>query len=940
MDIVSALLKFIPKERIKARLIDRVSYASDAGFYSLIPEAVVLPETVDDIKQLFAFSQQYKIPLTFRAGGTSLSGQSISDGILVELSQFWRVVEPQEEGKWVKVQPGAIGAMVNLYLKKYKTKIGPDPASINSAMMGGILSNNSSGMCCGVEYNSYHTLKSIRFVLPNGREYNSALDQDYPRFVSENSPLASKITELRNRIIRNFDLRDKIREKYKTKNTLGYSLNAFIDYEHPLDILSHLLIGAEGTLGFIAEAVLNTIPDLPYKASAMLYFPNMYDACAAIIPLKESGAKALELMDRAALASIEHMAGMPEVIKTLPEGATALLCEYQTADLVSLQEYIMAAQALVPAFDLVEIPEFTTDPKKQALYWKIRKGLFPTIGAVRKKGTTVILEDIAFPVEKLADAVIDLQNLFTEFYYSEAIIFGHAKDGNIHFVVTQDLEKPEEIDRYDRFIEKMVELVVHKYDGALKAEHGTGRNMAPFVATEWGGVAYAIMKELKEAIDPLNILNPGVIINADEKAHLKHFKSLPEVEKEVDKCIECGFCEQRCPSRDLTMTPRRRIVVRREVARLKKAKRFRQANKLLDEYQYDGLDTCAVDGLCATDCPVEINTGDLVKRLRTEQHGSFSNGLANTLAKNFGFTEWSAKTGLKFAGAVNQFLGEHFLEKTTTGFRKAFNTPVWISGVKSAPAFAFTGAEGAEVVYFSACVSRMMTNGNGKSLQATFKSVADKAGVKIYIPKEMTGQCCGQAFSSKGYVQAAKTALESTLDEMWKWSKQGQIPVVCDFTSCTYTLVQSFAKLTPAEQGKYKGLKIMDMLEYTHTYLLPKLKLTQINKEVVLHPVCAATKLHLNEQMEAIARACVTTVVVPKNAGCCGMAGDRGFLVPELTHAATAKEVKEICAEHANAKGFYASGTTCEIALSHASGKHFEHLIYLLDEASVNLVSL
>ena len=935
MDIVSALLKFIPKERIKARLIDRVSYASDAGFYSLIPEAVVLPETIEDVKQLFAFSQKHKIPLTFRAGGTSLSGQSISDGILVELSQFWRVVEPQEEGKWVRVQPGAIGAMVNLYLKKYKTKIGPDPASINSAMMGGILSNNSSGMCCGVEYNSYHTLKSIRFVLPNGREYNSALDQDYPRFVSENSQLASKITELRNRIIRNFDLRDKIREKYKTKNTLGYTLNAFIDYEHPLDILSHLLIGAEGTLGFIAEAVLNTIPDLPYKASAMLYFSNMYDACAAIIPLKESGAKALELMDRAALASIENMAGMPEVIKTLPEGATALLCEYQTADLVSLHEYITAAQKLVPAFDLFESPEFTTDPKKQALYWKIRKGLFPTIGAVRKKGTTVVLEDIAFPVDKLADAVTDLQKLFVEFQYTEAIIFGHAKDGNIHFVITPDLEKPEEIDRYDRFIVKLVELVVNKYDGALKAEHGTGRNMAPFVVTEWGGVAYAIMKELKEAVDPLNILNPGVIINADEKAHLKDFKSLPEIEEEVDKCIECGFCEQRCPSRDLTMTPRRRIVVRREVARLKKAKRFRQANQLLREYQYDGLDTCAVDGLCATDCPVEINTGDLVKRLRKEQHGSFSNGLANTLAKNFAFTEWSAKTGLKFAGAINGFLGEDFLEKTSSQFRATFNTPVWVSGIKPAPAFTYTTGEEAELVYFSACVSRMMTNGHEKSLQDTFMSVAGKANVKVYLPKEMSGQCCGQAFSSKGYARAAKTALESTLDEMWKWSNQGQIPVICDFTSCTYTLVKSFAKLSPEEQGKYKGLKIMDMLEYTHTYLLPKLKLRQINKQVVLHPVCAATKLHLNEQMEAIAKACATTVIVPKNAGCCGMAGDRGFLVPELTHSATAKEVKEICEEHVNAEGFYASGTTCEIALSHASGKHFEHLIYLLDEASL-----
>jgi D-lactate dehydrogenase len=201
--------------------------------------------------------------------------------------------------------------------------------------------------------------------------------------------------------------------------------------------------------------------------------------------------------------------------------------------------------------------------EEQAFLWKVRKGLFPAVGAVRVSGTSVILEDLAFPVEQLGDAIIDLQRLFNEYGYYNAIIFGHAKDGNLHFVITQSFNETPEVDRYDKFMREVVKLVINKYDGALKAEHGTGRNMAPFVETEWGGDAYAIMKRIKKIIDPDNLLNPGVIINDDANVHIRNLKELPTVEEEVDKCIECGYCEHVCPSRDITTTPRGRFVARR-----------------------------------------------------------------------------------------------------------------------------------------------------------------------------------------------------------------------------------------------------------------------------------------------------------------------------------------------------------------------------------------
>ena len=392
--------------------------------------------------------------------------------------------------------------------------------------------------------------------------------------------------------------------------------------------------------------------------------------------------------------------------------------------------------------------------------------MFPSVGAVRAKGTTVILEDIAFPVERLADALNDLRSLFQKYNYDNAIIFGHAKDGNIHFVVTQKFDTKEELDRYARFMEEVVILVVKKYDGALKAEHGTGRNMAPFVETEWGGDAYAIMKQLKELVDPGNILNPGVIINADPQAHIKNLKVLPAVEEEVDKCIECGFCEHKCPSRDLTLTPRRRIVVRRAMAQMKVKGEMDDFKLLLKQYQYDGLDTCAVDGLCATECPVDINTGDLVKRLRRENHRSLANNFAMLTARNFGFVESMVKLLLNAGGLVNKVFGKRAMTKLTGGIKKIIPSfPRWMPAQSGSVTIKKLTTPQPSFIYFATCINRSMgrsVNG-GKSVIDSLLSVAEKARIQIQIPDNLHGKCCGQPFSSKGFGNAAAFTKNKTI---------------------------------------------------------------------------------------------------------------------------------------------------------------------------------
>jgi D-lactate dehydrogenase len=928
-------------ERVLDRPLDRIAFASDASFYRLIPKAVVLTRTVDEVAALFRLARATKIPLTLRAAGTSLSGQAVTDGLLVEVARHWRTVTVGDGGKRVRVQPGAIGASVNAALRPYRAKMGPDPASIATCTVGGILSNNSSGMCCGVTRNAYHTLESLTFLLPSGTRIDTAAPDADARFREAEPALWQGLLDLKAELEADPTLVARIRSKYRMKNTTGYSLNALLDFERPVEIFRNLLVGAEGTLAFIAEAVLSTVPDLPVRYTGLLFFPSMHAACAAIVPLRDSGAVALELLDRASLRSVETQPGVPPSIRALPDGAAALLVEYQTgeeAERRTLEE--LAAAAVVP-LALLEPARFTHDATEQALLWKVRQGTFPSVGAARKSGTTVLIEDVAFPIERLADAAVDLTALFAKHGYDDAIIFGHAKDGNLHFVLTQSFNDQAAVEKYARLIEDVVELVVKKYDGALKAEHGTGRNMAPFVETEWGPEAYALMKRLKALCDPEGILNPGVLLNADPLCHLKDVKPMPTVEEEVDKCIECGYCEPRCPSRELTLTPRQRIVLRREMTRLEREGTNAPLLAALEaEFPYAAVDTCAVDGLCATTCPVGIDTGQLTKRLRKARHSARARKVALGIARRFATVEPLLRTGLRAGHLVQSTLGAGAMAGITRALRAVLGKPFpqW-SAEMPRPAKAArpaTTRAGAAAVYFPACISRTMGALPGEpsetSLMEAFVEVARRAGAPVFIPEDVEGVCCGVPFSSKGYAEANAFAVNRAIERFWAWSDGGRLPVVVDTSPCTYGLKGSRPSLTPENQAHFDRLTILDGVDYTHDTLLPGLTAKRKSGPVALHPVCSLTKMDLGAKLEGIARFCSDDVLVPPSAGCCAFAGDRGFLHPELTASATKHEAAEVkakgCAEHVS------SSRTCEIGMTRATGEVYRSYVFLLEKVT------
>ena len=919
---------FIPVERLVVDPLRLLAWGTDASFYRLVPKIAVVVESELEVARLLELCAQLGTPLTFRAAGTSLSGQAISDSVLVLLGDNWRRSTPSADGATITLQPGVIGAVANRDLARFGRKIGPDPASIDAAMVGGIAANNASGMCCGTAQNSYRTLAGIRVVLADGTLLDTRDAASRAAFRSRKADVLRDLEALGRSTRGDAALAARIRRKFEMKNTTGYSLNALVDFEDPIDILAHLMIGSEGTLGFIAEVTYRTVAEYADKASALILFDDLETACRAVTILKASPVAAVELADRAALRSVEGKPGLPASLGAVGPDGAALLVETRAADPAALAAQIHSIEAALAGIRTLEPARFSTDPQECARYWNVRKGMFPSVGAMRRVGTTVIIEDAAFPVARLAQATMELQRLLTAHGYPDAIIFGHALEGNLHFVFTQDFNAPSEVERYRGFMDAFCAMVVGKYDGSLKAEHGTGRNIAPFVELEWGSQAYGLMRKVKLLLDPRGLLNPGVILNGDPQAHLKNLKPLPACDPIVDKCIECGFCEPKCPSHGLTLSPRQRIVGWREIARLERLPgQEGQAATLRELYDYHGIDTCAACGLCATACPVGIETGILIKALRGRRAGSLAKGVAGALANHYAATTTAVRGGLGAADLLHGLVGTRAMKVSLRTLRDVSGArlPKWSPSLPRPVRFqprARSGIGGPErIVYFPSCAARSMGPQRGddtEALPVAAERLFRKAGFDVVYPEGLAELCCGQPFESKGLFAAAdrKSAeLEAALREA---SGGGQLPIVFDTSPCAYRM------------QRYCGerLAVRDSIEFIHDTVLPRVTVARGDEAVAIHPVCSVRKMGTVDKLAAIAGRCSSRVVSVAEVLCCGFAGDKGFNQPELNEHAL-RHLK--AALPAGCERGYSTSRTCEIGLSEQSGFPYRSIVHLVD---------
>jgi len=940
-------------EQVLTSPIDRRACAHDASHFLLYPRAVAVPRNAGDVARLLRGCAEAGLGITFRSGGTSLSGQAGTDAVLADVRRYFGGIEVLDGGARVRVQPGVTVNRLNAYLAPYGRQFGPDPASSAACTIGGVVANNSSGMACGTVENSYRTLESMVVVLASGTVIDTGVPDADEKLRLLEPGLYKGLLDIRERLLSNPTSVATINQQFSMKNTMGYGLNSFLDYSTPAEILAHVMVGSEGTLGFVASAVFRTISVRPYVETGLLVFDNLYAANDALPDLVATGAATLELMDIASIRVGQALANCPKQVSDIhPIAQAALLLEYQATSQDELRQLVSSAQPVLNSLPVQQPVILTADPRTREDLWVMRKGLYTAVAAARRPGTTALLEDVVVPVESLADTCMELGGLFDEFSYPDSVIFGHAKDGNIHFMITDEFDK--QLDRYERFTDSMVDLVLG-HQGSLKAEHGTGRVMAPFVRTQYGDELYDVMREVKKLFDPWGMLNDGVVITDDPKAHLKHIKSPVAVDPMVDACVECGYCEPVCPARTLTLTPRQRIVTQREINKAYANGDESLARELEKAYVYDGVQTCAVDGMCVTACPVGINTGLYIKQRRAEaatpvaQAGwalAASHWAGATHVASFALsTAHDLKPVAPVITAANQvgrtFVGDDTLplwspDLPAGGRSRRRPRPTREPSAVYIPACvnSMFGPEPSSSASLSSCQGQDLhhhpensSQGNppcGLGVQSAFETLCARAGLALVVPDNIDSLCCATPWTSKGMTRGRDLMSATVVSAVRAASDNGRLPVVCDASSCTEGLQRMLSDT---------GFTVIDCVQFVAEQILSGLTLRPKLTSITLHQTCSSTQIGLNPYLISIAEAVADTVNVPLDTGCCAFAGDRGMLHPELTRAATRPEAAEV--DRLNSDVHASCNRTCEIGMTRATGKPYRHILEVLADQLV-----
>lgn len=925
------LSRLIEARRIMTDPLMTYAYSADASQYRLVPAVVVIVNTEDEVRAVIAAARAERLPLTFRAAGTSLSGQAMTEGVLAVLGDGWRKMTIHESGERITLGPAIIVANANRALKRFNKKLGPDPASQATCKIGGVVNNNSSGMCCGVAYNTYHTLVRLRMMLVDGTVLDTGDPASVESFRRSHADLLAGLAALHHEVMADEELVALIRKKYRIKNTVGYSINALIDFHDPIDILVHLIVGSEGTLGFVSEVDYRTIDEHPHKATDLVVFPDPYSCARAISRLANNGVQsttgvtAAEYIERRALQTVEHLPAITPFVSLFTETSPAVLIDVSAPTAEALADEVAKASAVLLEEGAIRIG-FSTDEARSSALWDVRKGFFASGGAARPKGTSMMTEDVAAPIDRLADFVIDMRRLLDDYGYEDAIIFGHALAGNLHFQMSDDFSQPGAAEKFDDFSKALSEFVSVTYGGSLKAEHGTGRAIAPFVEREWGGKAYRLMQRIKPLFDPEGLLNPGVLITPDPHTHIRNFKLMPLADDVIDLCIECGFCEPACPSTHLTLSPRQRIAVTRETQRLRETHEDDgRLAQMEHDFAYAGLATCAAGNVCAIRCPVGIETGTMVIEERAKRRTEGARRTAGFVARHTGALETMMSFGIGAQALSRTIIGDSVTDALARVARKA-GAPRVSEALRPGPGAPkhnepLSQAPRGPIVYFPSCATRMFgapkTELGLLDTPSAMIAVLKRAGYRPVVPEHLNGQCCGQPFLSKGFPEEAERVGGRLTRELSLLSGEGRFPVVTDASTCS-------------KHMKGEGTGALDSAEFLAMDVLPHLTIMRRLPSIAVHHNCSAQRMGEPPSTEAIARVAADKVTV-LSLYCCGYAGDKGLFVPELNAHATRfvkSEIPEDCVLGVS------TVSTCATGLSEHGGIPFVSLASLLEYAS------
>lgn len=949
--------------------VTRKIYATDASAYRELPLAVAIPKTVEDIQKLILFAKKEETSLIPRTAGTSLAGQVVGSGIIVDVSrEFTRIIEINTEEHWVRVEPGVIRDELNMFLKPYGFLFGPETSTANRAMIGGMVGNNSCGSNSVVYGSTRDHLLEVKALLSDGTThvFRALSDEDFGAMTRAKNPLVASLYQQAERILRDPVNQKSLREEYPdpriNRRNTGYALDLLLETSPftpgaaPFNFC-RLIAGSEGTLAFVTEIKLNIIP-LPPPEDGLLciHFHSVDEALRAnVIAMTHHHPSASELIDHYILDCTK---GNREQSKNRffvqGDPGAILVVEFradtrdQVRQLASALEQELKSQGLGTHFPLL----FGEESRR---VWSLRKAGLGLLGNMPGDPKAVpVIEDTAVTVEDLP-AYIREFNLILKKYNLYSVHYAHAGSGELHLRPIINL-KTEEGNQLFRTIAEEIATLVKKYRGSLSGEHGDGRLRGEFIRQMVGDHNYGLLKQIKGTWDPANIFNPGKIVDTppmntmlryDPKDKPREFTTIlsfgeQNILQHAEQCNGTGDCRKThlsggtmCPSYMATKnekdTTRARANILREMLT-----QSDKVNPFDHEEIYEVMDLCLGCKGCKSECPSNVDVAKLKMEFLQHYYDAHGVPLRTRMIGNFGKLTALASA----APGVYNFLVSNPLTsgvfKRLTGFAPKRSLPslykytlrAWMRRRKDVPA-----PGGRRRVYLFV---DEFTNYNDTAIGIKTVLLLEGLGYSVVFPDH--GES-GRAYMSKGLLRTAKKIAEENV-RVLKDLVTDENPMIGVEPSAILSFRDEYPDLVdPSMRADARRLAKNAVLleEFLSTEIeagrVRPEQFTSEEKTIKLHGHCqqkALTSLALTQRMLSLPRN-YTVRILPT--GCCGMAGSFGY---EKEHYELSMKVGELVLFPALRKAdpaelVAAPGTSCRHQIKdglHRGSQHPAEILY------------
>lgn len=941
-------------------------YATDASVYKQLPLAVALPKNIKDIKLLISFANSNLIGLIPRAAGTSLAGQCVGNGIVVDISKhFNKILEINTNQNWVRVQPGVIRDELNAFLKPYGLFFGPNTSTANRCMIGGMVGNNSCGSTSIVYASTREHVLELKTILSDGSSvvFNTLTKNQFNDKL-KGKTLESQLYQQIFKELSNSKIQNQIKKEFPkpsiNRRNTGYAVDAllntsvFSESEEKFNFCK-VLCGSEGTLAFTTEIKLNLVP-LPKPKDVVIaaHFSSINESLKAAVLAMKHQPTACELMDKTILDCTKDNIEQQEnrfFVEGNPEAI--LMIEFRSN---SIKESKALANSLINNLKLHNLgysfPVISSNKTENV--WNLRKaglGLLANIPGDKK--AVACIEDTAVNVEELPEYINEFSALLKNFN-QKAVYYAHAGAGELHVRPILDLKQSKDVKLFKNISEASAKLV-KKYNGSLSGEHGDGRARSEFIPFLIGKENYKLLKRLKHTWDANNIFNPGKIVDAvpmDTNLRYKIDVETPEINtifnysnnggilRTIEKCNGSGDCRKlnfaggtMCPSYRATLNEKDSTRGRANILR-----EFLTQNVKNNPFNHPeikvALDLCLSCKGCKSECPSNIDMATLKAEFLYQYYKSNSIPIRSRVIANINTIN---KFASRLSGLYNVIIKQNWI-KSALGIAKERSLPLlhskslrqWFKKYKQ---------DKFERKVYLFCDE--YTNYYDVEIGIKAIKLLNKLGYQVKLINHAES---GRAYISKGFLKQAQRVAKKNI-EAFKSIISTETPLLGIEPSAILSFRDEYPNLVASEEKKIalklsKNVLLIDEFmsqEIEKGFITPALFTSQ-KKEIILHGHChqkvLSNIIHTEKMLSLPLNYSVSTIA----SGCCGMAGSFGY---EKEHFNLSVKIGEMVLFPSIRKTkkttlIAASGTSCRHQIKDGTKKEALHPIEILFNALNN----